>query len=241
MNSIVPSPSIDVTVVIPVYNEVDNVVQLAKEVKAALDTLSVEWELIYVDDGSDDGTPDKVNTIDYAQCIVHEKNAGQSAATITGIWAAKGATIITMDGDGQNDPAAIPELLETLKTHDMAQGIREKRNDSFGRRFASRFAYVVRNIFARDGIKDTGCSLRAFPREAAMKLPQFNGVHRLMPGIFVFMGLKVGQIMTNHRPRTAGISKYGNLKRGMRGLVDLCGLFWMKRRLYNWHATRIIK
>lgn len=238
MNSIVPEPIIDVTVVIPVYNEVDNVIKLAEEVKAALEPLDVTWELIYVDDGSDDGTPAKVGELDYAQCIVHEKNAGQSAATITGIWAAKGTTIITMDGDGQNDPAAIPELLETLKTYDMAQGIREKRNDSFGRRLASRFAYMVRNIVARDRIKDTGCSLRAFPREAALKLPQFNGVHRLMPGIFVFMGLNVGQIMTNHRPRTAGISKYGNLKRGIRGLVDLCGLFWMKRRLYHWRQTK---
>ncbi|MHC4841358.1 MAG: glycosyltransferase family 2 protein [Planctomycetota bacterium] len=234
MSSIVPEPTLDVSVVIPVFNEVENVVPLAEEVKAALDPLDVTWELIFVDDGSDDGTPEKARSLDYVKCIVHEKNAGQSAATITGIWAAQGTTIITMDGDGQNDPAAIPELLETLKTFDMAQGIREKRNDSFGRRFASRFAYIVRNIVARDRIRDTGCSLRAFPRTAAMQLPQFNGVHRLMPGIFVFMGLKVGQIMTNHRPRTAGISKYGNLKRGMRGLVDLFGLFWMKRRLYKW-------
>jgi dolichol-phosphate mannosyltransferase len=190
--------------------------------------------LIYVDDGSDDGTPDACGKIEFVRCIVHPKNLGQSAATVTGIRNAQAELIVTLDGDRQNDPASIPDLLEALKDADMAQGIRRKRNDSFNRRFASRFAYFVRNLFLRDRIKDIGCSLRAFPREAGLMLPQFNGVHRLMPAIFVFMGMKVAQVETEHRPRTAGVSKYGNLKRGARGLLDLMGLFWLKRRIYKY-------
>lgn len=225
------SAEIEVSVVIPVYNEVDNVVPLAEEVGEAMEKTGRAWELIYVDDGSDDGTGDKCDDIGGVRCIRHKTNRGQSAATITGIEAAKGAVIVTLDGDRQNDPAAIPELLAALADHDVAVGYRKKRNDSLSRRFASRFAYRVRNLFLRDGITDIGCSLRAFPRAEGLKLPQFNGMHRLMPALFTFRGLKVAQIPTEHRARVAGVSKYGNLKRGLRGLLDLIGLFWWKRRV----------
>lgn len=229
-----------VSVIIPVYNEADNVGPLAEEVRAAL--AGRDFELIFVDDGSSDGTPQRCEVLGWVRLLKHERNRGQSAATITGILAATGDVIVTLDGDGQNDPAAIPALLDALNDHDAAQGIRSRRNDSLWRRLGSRVAWLVRNIVVRDGIKDIGCSLRAFPRDAALMLPQFNGLHRLMPAVFVFMGMKVAQVPTNHRPRTAGVSKYGNLKRGARGIVDLMGLYWLKRRVYRYernnHATR---
>lgn len=227
----------EVSVVIPVFNEVDNVGPLAEEVKAALEKAGKTFELVYVDDGSDDGTPAACHKLEWVRCIVHKRNLGQSAATITGIQNAQADLIVTLDGDRQNDPASIPELLEALKNADVAQGIRKKRNDKLNRRIASRTAYIVRNLFLRDRIKDIGCSLRAFPREAGLMLPQFNGVHRLMPAIFVFMGMKVTQVPTEHRARTAGVSKYGNLKRGARGLLDLMGLYWLKKRIYKFEAV----
>jgi len=223
----------EVSVVIPVYNEVDNVGPLADEVKSVLDAAGVGFELIYVDDGSSDGTAEKCKSLGWVRIIKHPKNLGQSAATITGIWAARGETLVTLDGDRQNDPGAIPALLAALKDHDVAVGFRKKRNDTFGRRLASRTAYVVRNLLLRDRIVDIGCSLRAFPKSVGMRLPHFNGVHRLMPAIFVFMKCKVAQIPTEHRARTAGVSKYGNLKRGARGLLDLMGLYWLKKRIYK--------
>lgn len=222
----------EVSVVVPVYNEADNVGPLAAEIKAAL--AGREFELIFVDDGSNDDTAGHCEALGWVRVLRHPLNRGQSAATITGIGAAQGDVIVTLDGDGQNDPAAIPTLLVALNDHDAAQGIRSRRNDSLWRRLGSRVAWLVRNLVVRDGIKDIGCSLRAFPRDAALMLPQFNGLHRLMPAIFVFMGMKVAQVPTNHRPRTAGVSKYGNLKRGARGIVDLMGLYWLKRRVYRY-------
>ena len=220
----------EVSVVIPVYNEEENVAPLAEEVKAALEAAGKSFELIYVDDGSSDATAARCEAIEYVTTIRHERNQGQSAATITGIAAAKAPVIVTLDGDGQNDPSAIPALLEALKEHDVAVGYRRERNDTLSRRMASRFAYRVRNLFLRDRIVDIGCSLRAFPRDEGLKLPQFDGLHRLMPAIFTFRGLSVAQLPTEHRARTHGVSKYGNLKRGFRGLFDLMGLMWLKRR-----------
>ncbi|RME71403.1 MAG: glycosyltransferase [Planctomycetota bacterium] len=225
--------TVEVSVVVPVYNEQDNVAPLADEIRAAMERTGRPWELIYVDDGSSDRTAEICEGLEGVRLVRHAHNLGQSAATVTGIRAARGETIVTLDGDGQNDPASIPELLAALETHDVAQGIRAKRRDTLWRRFGSRLAWLVRNLVVRDGIKDIGCSLRAFPRDVALWLPPFDGLHRLMPALFVFLGLRVRQVETNHRPRTAGVSKYGNLKRGARGLFDLLGLLWLKRRMIS--------
>jgi len=221
----------EVSVVVPVYCEAPNVGPLAEEICAALEPLGRAYELIFVDDGSPDDTAAACKAIRGVRTLRHPKNLGQSAATLTGIHAARGETIVTLDGDGQNDPAAIPELLRALETNDVAVGYRQKREDTFSRRFASRLAYRVRNLVLRDRIVDIGCSLRAFPREDALALPAFDGYHRLLPALFVFRGLSVAQLPTLHRPRVAGISKYTNLRRGTRGLFDLVGLFWLKRRM----------
>lgn len=224
-----PVPAI--SVVVPVYDEEDNVGPLAEEIRAALAPLGRPWELIYVDDGSTDRTAEACAAVPQVRLVRHAHNRGQSAATLSGIRAARGTTIVTLDGDRQNDPAAIPALLQALDNHDAACGIRTPRQDSRWRRFGSRLAYRVRNALLRDGIVDIGCSLRAFPREVGLWLPPFDGLHRLMPALWVFMGLRVAQLPVPHRPRAAGRSKYGNLRRGARGLFDLVGLCWLKRRL----------
>ncbi len=225
--------AVEVSVVVPVYNEEDNVAPLAAEIAEAVAQTGRRWELIYVDDGSSDRTAEVCAGLEGVRLIRHSHNMGQSAATVTGIRAASGAIIVTLDGDGQNDPAAIPELLAALETHDVAQGIRTARRDTLWRRFGSRLAWLVRNLVLRDGIVDIGCSLRAFPRDIALWLPPFDGLHRLMPALFVFLGLRVKQVPTHHRPRTRGVSKYGNLSRGARGLFDLIGLLWLKRRMIS--------
>lgn len=221
-----------ISVVVPVYNEAENVAPLVAEIRAALDPLGRRYEVILVDDGSTDGTAEKA-AAQPATLLRHDRNRGQSAATITGIRAARGSIVVTLDGDRQNDPASIPLLLDALATADCAVGIRTNRQDTLSRRFASRIAYRVRNFVLRDGIRDIGCSLRAFPREEALRLPEFDGFHRLMPALLVFRGNRVAQVPTHHRPRTAGVSKYGNLKRGARGLFDLLGLLWLKKRMFR--------
>ena len=220
------------SVVVPLYDEADSVPTLTAELRQAIDPLGLEYELIYVDDGSRDATAATCAAQEGVTLIAHARNRGQSAATLTGIRAARGRLILTLDGDGQNDPASIPALFEALDgQHDVAVGYRAQRRDTVSRRFASRLAYRVRHLVLGDGIVDIGCSLRLFPRDEGLRLPAFDGVHRLMPALFVFRGLRVAQVPTHHRPRVAGRSKYDNAKRGLRGLFDLLGLFWLKRRL----------
>lgn len=230
-------PTLDVSVVVPLLDEAENVAPLARELHAALASQGCSYELIFVDDGSADGTAAACRGLAGVRLLRHPRTLGQSAATLSGIWAARGETIVTLDGDGQNDPASIPELLAALASHDLAQGIRATRCDSWSRRLASRVAFAARNLLLGDGIVDTGCSLRAFRRREALRLPAFDGLHRLLPALFVFRGLRVAQVATHHRPRRAGVSKYGNARRALRGLVDLIGLWWLKRRLLRGPAA----
>lgn len=231
----VDAQAVQVSVVVPVYDEVENVGPLAEELHTALRSTERSYELVFVDDGSKDGTGDACRALEGVRLVSLARNQGQSAATVRGIREARGAWIVTLDGDRQNDPASIPALFEALEDHDVAVGFRTKRHDSWSRRLASRVAYRVRNLVLGDGIVDIGCSLRVFPREVGLRLPAFDGLHRLMPALFVFYGLKVAQVPTLHRERPAGISKYGNMRRGLRGLFDLMGLLWLKRRLLPVH------
>lgn len=228
-----PPADPEVSVVVPVFNEAENVETLAREIADAMTSTGRGFEILFVDDGSQDDTAARCERQGLVRLLRHPRNLGQSAAVLTGMWAARGDVLVTLDGDGQNDPAAIPDLLAALNNCDVAQGVRTRRNDTLWRRFGSRFARWIRGAFLRDGIVDTGCALRAFPRREGLFLPAFNGLHRLMPVLFVFRGLKVAQIPVHHRPRTAGISKYGNTRRALRGLLDLWGLFWLKRRQWK--------
>lgn len=228
----------DLSVVIPVKDEADNVVQLANEICAALDGL-VEYEIIYVDDGSDDNTANEILRLQHnmpqVRLLRHATNCGQSAAIRTGVRAAHGAWIATLDGDGQNDPADLAELWPLARRASaepplLIAGHREKRRDDLLKRWASRIANAVRCRFLGDGTPDTGCGLKLFPRSLFLDLPFFNHMHRFLPALVLREGGTVCSLPVNHRPRHGGRSKYGVLDRLVVGSIDLFGVMWLQHR-----------
>ncbi len=227
------------SVVIPMYNEAESAVDLVREVAAALDG-KLDYEVVVADDGSTDQT---VRELIQAQVelprlrvVRHARNAGQSAAIVSGVRAARAPWIATLDGDGQNDPADIPALYEFVSSRSDAEapllvaGTRRKRNDTWLRRLSSRVANGVRQGLLRDECPDTGCGLKLFPREAFMRLPHFNHLHRFMPALFHRAGVPIVNVPVNHRPRVRGCSKYGVGNRLWVGIVDLFGVMWLQRR-----------
>ncbi|HZH26233.1 MAG TPA: glycosyltransferase family 2 protein [Azospirillaceae bacterium] len=227
---------VSLSVVIPVLNEAENVVPLLNEIAAALSDRS-DWEVLFVDDGSTDGTAAALQPRLGARVrlVRHAERRGQSTAIRTGVRAARGTWIATLDGDGQNDPADIPALwARTLEGGGtglaMVAGLRRKRNDSLSKRLASRLANGIRNAILHDGCRDTGCGLKLFRRDAFLDLPFFSAVHRFLPALFLAQGHTVAYVEVNHRPRRAGTSKYGNLGRALVGVVDLMGVYWLQRR-----------
>ena len=217
-----------VSVIIPFYNEQDNVASVLSELVASQPAA----EIIAVDDGSTDATWQELQRIEGIICLRLPGNRGQSAAMLTGLNKSTREICITMDGDGQNDPADIGRVLSHLGHHDAVFGIRKERNDSWDRRLASKIANSIRRWLINDGISDTGCSLKAFRREMVASLPPVNGVHRFMGAYFKARGYSIEQIPVNHRPRNLGTSKYTNIDRAMRGLYDLVGVRWyLKRRI----------
>lgn len=222
-----PAPAL--SVVIPLYNEQDNVEALQKQVQQALEGL--DFELVLVDDGSKDATAARVQKGPRVRLLEFEKNAGQSAAMYAGIQAARGEVIALLDGDLQNDPADIPLLLaEIEKGADLVCGYRAKRKDTFVKRITSRVANFVRSRFTKDGVRDTGCTLKAMRRECRAALVPFYGMHRFIPALVKGMGYKLVEIPVNHRPRTAGVSKYGLGNRAIKATVDMFGVRWLLSR-----------
>jgi dolichol-phosphate mannosyltransferase len=232
------SDSVEVSVVVPVKDEAGNVVPLAREIAAALEP--ERYEAIFVDDGSRDATADELLSLRGempVRVIAHGKNLGQSRAVRTGVRAAKGAIVVTLDGDGQNDPADIPKLLRAFRQGaaansnvGMLAGEREKREDSWKKRFASRYGNRVRRWMLSDNAKDTGCGLKVFRREAFLSLPYFDHMHRYLITLMLREGYEVRFMPVGHRPRGAGRSKYGVWDRAWVGLADLIGVLWLKRR-----------
>lgn len=221
------SPAI--SVVVPLYNEEDNVVAMQTELAAALEGL--DYEIVLVDDGSKDATVSRVQASDRVRLICFEKNAGQSAAMHAGIHAARGAVIVTIDGDLQNDPKDIPALVKKLdEGFDLACGYRAKRKDTAFKRLQSRIANFVRSRFVGDGVRDTGCTLKAMRRECREALLPFNGMHRFIPALIANMGWRVTEMPVNHRPRVAGVSKYGFGNRALRATMDMFGVRWLNSR-----------
>ncbi len=225
------------SVIIPVYNESGNVGKLSQEIIQALPLENYQYEIIFVDDGSQDDTPKRLqglaNTNPNIRFVAHKKNYGQSAGLISGAKAAKYPWIITLDGDGQNDPADIPLLFEQLskaQKPSVVLGNRKKRNDDFIRRLSSRFGNSIRQILLKDNCPDTGCSLKLFPREAFLELPRFNHLHRFLPALFERAGFFVINVPVNHRPRVHGVSKYGVSNRLWAGISDILGVMWLIRR-----------
>lgn len=223
------------SVVVPLYNEEDNVIAMQQELADALQ--GIDYELVLVDDGSTDQTVARVQQYERVRLLCFAKNAGQSAAMHAGIHAALGAVIVTIDGDLQNDPKDIPALVKKLdEGFDMACGYRAKRKDTAFKRVQSRIANYVRSRFVGDGVRDTGCTLKAFKQECREALLPFNGMHRFMPALIKNMGWKVTEMPVNHRPRVAGVSKYGFGNRAMRATMDMFGVRWLNSRRVSYRV-----
>ena len=228
------------SVVVPVRDEADNIVPLVEEIHAALDGIA-DFEVIYVDDASGDGTDQRLAQAAerYARLrVLHLRRwCGQSTALAVGVRAARHPWIATLDGDGQNDPADIPKLLERVAAGRrppalaLVIGWRTQRHDSRLRKMSSRVANAVRGRLLADRTPDTGCGLKVFPREAFLRLPFFDHLHRFLPALFVREGAQVLSVPVRHRPRRSGRSKYGVRNRLWVGIVDLFGVMWLGRRM----------
>jgi glycosyltransferase involved in cell wall biosynthesis len=222
------------TVVIPAYNERVNIEPCYSELVGVLEAHGQPFEILFVDDGSTDGTGDVLRQLASADARIRvlrlRRNAGQTAALHAGFQAARGAAVVTMDADLQNDPHDIPRLLAALPGRDAVCGWRVDRHDPWTKRIASRIANKVRDRVTRDGVHDTGCTLKAFRREAIQSLHLYRGMHRFLPALLQMEGMRVTEVPVSHRPRQAGVSKYGNWGRLWTGLADLLAVRWMARR-----------
>ena len=230
--------AVDVSVVIPAYNEVENLEPLLTELRAALGPLPGTHEIVLVDDGSSDGTAERIaqeaTRDSRVRPVLLEKNAGQSAALAAGLSRARGRVIVTLDADLQNDPADLPLVLAALEHADVVSGVRHRRQDSRVRLLSSRIANGVRRGVLGDPVTDIGCSFKAYRREALEGLPMFVGVHRFLPALCVFRGSRFAEVKLRHRARRHGVSKYGVSNRLWRGLADLVGVAWLKTRLVRY-------
>jgi dolichol-phosphate mannosyltransferase len=226
-----------VSVVVPVRNEAGNIAPLVAEIVTALDA---QWpfEVVYVDDGSSDGTAAELNRLQaqypWLRRVRHNVSCGQSAAVRTGVAAARGPMIVTLDGDRQNDPAFIPALLRTLEAGQPRVGLiagqRVGRKASGFKKLQSRIANAVRGAVLRDGTRDTGCGLKAFRRDVFLALPYFDGLHRFLPALVKREGFDIGYVDVVDRPRAHGVSNYGMWDRLWVGILDLAGVWWLVRR-----------
>lgn len=227
------------SVVVPVHNEAENIAPLIAEI-AALKNRVPLMEIVYVDDGSTDGTLAELKKIQgiepMLRVIVQQPRSGQSCATWTGVLAATQPICVTLDGDGQNDPEGITGMFATFMEHAnagkrvMVAGQREKREDNFLRKLSSRVANRVRSALLRDGVRDTGCALKMFRRDDYLALPYFNHMHRFLPALMIRAGVSIALSPVKHRPRTRGTSKYGVMNRLWVGIVDLFGVCWLQAR-----------
>jgi len=231
MNEVTESPAL--SVVVPLYNEEANVLILQEELRAALKGL--DYEIIFVDDGSVDRTAERIEAAGNIRLIRFEKNSGQSAAIYAGLTTARGATLVIIDGDLQNDPADIPKLLaEIARGADLVCGYRLKRRDTLVKRATSRIANAVRSRYTKDGVRDTGCTLKAIRRECVSTLLPFKGMHRFIPALVKAAGYRLVEVPVNHRPRRFGQSKYGLGNRALRATIDMFGVRWLLSRRLNY-------
>jgi dolichol-phosphate mannosyltransferase len=218
-----------VSVIVPVYNEEENVRMLQAELRAALQ--SVDYEVIFVDDGSADHTVERIEAAPNVRVIRFQRNAGQSAAMYAGLKAARGATLVLIDGDLQNDPVDIPRLLDEIaRGADLVCGYRARRRDTRVKRLTSQIANAVRSRYTKDGVRDTGCTLKAMRRECVGALIPFKGMHRFIPALVKGAGYRLVEIPVNHRPRRFGQTKYGLGNRAVRATMDMFGVRWLLSR-----------
>ncbi|MDZ4094085.1 MAG: glycosyltransferase family 2 protein [Paracoccaceae bacterium] len=229
---------VQISVVLPAKDEAACIGPVIKAIAAALDAIA--HEIIVVDDGSGDATASIVTAMMPAvpglRLIRHRTACGQSAALRSGILAARGAVIATLDADGQNPPDNLPNLVAPLLTAEpqgrpgLVQGQRMRRHDSWSKRFGSRIGNRIRGALLKDGVRDSGCGMKVFARETYLALPYFDHMHRFMPALIRREGLQVLCVDVSHQERTGGVSKYNNLQRALVGIVDLAGVLWLVRR-----------
>ncbi|OEU71509.1 MAG: glycosyl transferase [Desulfovibrio sp. S3730MH75] len=229
----------DLSLVIPVYNEQDNLRKLMQEIDSALEPLNISYEVVFVDDGSRDASLAVLNEIsiayEAARYISFAENRGQSAAFCAGFDEARAPRVATMDADLQNDPADLPAMLSLYNEgYKMVIGWRGKRKDVWIKRVGSKFANAVRNKLTKESVKDTGCSLKIMDTETVRTIPRFNGMHRFLPTLMKMQGATVAETKVNHRPRHQGESKYGTLDRAMAGGLDLLGVRWLQSRHFSY-------
>ncbi len=225
----------EISVVVPLYNEEDNVAALQMQIESAL--AGRDFEVVFVDDGSKDQTVARIRPEKHIRVIRFQSNAGQSAAMYAGMHAARGKVIALMDGDLQNDPADLGRLLDEIeKGADLVCGYRARRKDTMVKRITSRVANTVRSRFVGDGVRDTGCSLKAMRKECVQALVPFYGMHRFIPALVKGAGFHIVEVAVNHRPRTAGVSKYGLGNRAIKATVDMFGVRWILSRQLRYKA-----
>ncbi len=232
------SEAVELSVVVPVHNEAGNAANLAREIANALEGRA--FEMIFVNDASTDQTVEELvearESLPQLRILSHRQNSGQSRAIRSGVRAARAPVVATLDGDGQNDPADLPELYRQLTRHDaaadlaMVMGRRAKRQDTAWKRFGSRFANNIRQKLLKDGCDDSGCGIKAIRREVFLELPYFDHMHRYMPALINAEGYKAEYVDVNHRGRMHGVSKYTNFGRLWAAFSDLRGVTWLMKR-----------
>lgn len=224
----------EVSVVVPAYNEEESLPVLLQEITAALGAAEIGYEVLFVDDGSTDGTPEVLRGLAAAdprvRVLRQRPNRGQSAALAAGWRAARAPAVVTMDADLQNDPADIPPMLERLEGWDVVSGVRVERRDTWVRRVSSRLANAVRRRVTGDSATDVGCTLRVCRTELLLRVPVFNGTHRFLPALLEMAGARITEMPVRHRARRFGTAKYGIQNRLWRGIVDLFGVRWLQKR-----------
>lgn len=234
--------SVKYSIIIPLKDEEGNIHSLVNEIEPVMNTLLDSWELICIDDGSTDKTPLFLTELKkekpFLKTIDFDRNYGQSSAFDAGFRHAIGEFVITMDGDRQNDPADIPKLLALTTDHDMVCGIRTKRKDTWVKKITSRIANGVRSRICRDGVKDTGCSLKVYRRSCLDKIKMYNGMHRFLPALFQIEGFRVAQTPVNHRQRDQGQTKYNFFNRSFNTVSDMFAVRWMRQRHLNYTIKR---
>ena len=232
----------ELSIIIPAFNERDNLALLLSELRATLEHAGRTWEILIVDDASTDDSmallAEAARQDPGVRPVRLTQRIGQSGALAAGLTQARGSIVVTLDADLQNDPSDLPKLLAALENADVVSGIRAGRRDSWSRRISSRIANGVRRAALGDHITDIGCSFKAYRREALEGIPMFVGVHRFLPALCQFRGAKVVEVSVSHRARRHGVSKYGVTNRLWRGLHDLIGVSWLKVRLIRYTIRR---
>lgn len=240
-----PESRMELSIVIPIYNEEENIVSLVGEILNALKDFKESYEVVLVDDGSKDNSLPLMKQLhkeypDIMQYVSFTENNGQTAAFIAGFRAARGRLVATLDGDRQNDPSDLPDMIEKLNASDvdMVNGIRRKRQDNWVRKLSSKIGNGFRNWLTKEQVSDVGCSIRVMKRECVAEIPCFNGLHRFFPTLVRMKGFRITEIPVNHRERTLGVSKYGVLNRAFVGFHDTLAVRWMLKRVLNWKVEK---